>query len=391
MTRLFYILLAGETVSSFGNNLFDIAIAWYLYDLTKSSLLVGIISGAFNLLVLMNLITGFVADRHVKTQLMRRVDVCQMLIMVVAGAIYGQRTITLLPFILILFATRFVGTFFNPAEDTLIPQLVERESLAKANGLNQGCTMVAQMIGMLVGSTLIAWASLADFMWLNAATFGISLLCVSVVHHQHHEVLAMSAASDPQDHWDAGLKYINRTAILRAICTLALIINLALGPIMSLNVIWVRENLHSTSFVYGVMQVALMVGVILGNVAAAALKIPLKRKMILSLTLVSVAVIGMVALPTVAMTFIMRLLIGLGAGTINVAVFTLIQSTTPVSILGRVNGAMLAASNLALPAGMMLGGLISAVIGVSGVFLVGAIFTLLALLGFARVTVPELS
>ncbi|WP_204120797.1 MULTISPECIES: MFS transporter [Levilactobacillus] len=113
--------------------------------------------------------------------------------------------------------------------------------------------------------------------------------------------------------------------------------------------------------------------------------------MILSLTLVSLAVMGMVALPTVTMTFVMRLFIGLGAGTINVAVFTLIQSTTPAGILGRVNGAMLAASNLALPVGMMLGGLISAVIGVSGVFLVGAISTLLALLGFARVTVPELS
>ncbi len=348
------------------------------------------ISGAFNLLVLMNLVTGFVADRHVKTQLMRLVDLLQLAIMIIAGLFLGQHTITLLPFILILFATRFVGTFFAPAEDTLIPQIVTRDHLAKANGLNQGLSMAAQMIGMLVGSTLIAWLSLADFMWVNAVTFGVSFICISLVHHRYREALA-TPTSDATDHWYAGIAYIKRTPMLRAIIGLALVINLALGPIMSLNVVWVRENLHSTSFVYGVMQIALMAGVILGNVVAAILKLRLKQKMILSLGLVSLAVIGMVVVPTIWMTFTMRLLIGLGAGTINVAVFTLIQSTTPANILGRVNGAMMAGTNLALPVGMMLGGILSAQFGVGGVYLIGAICTLIALASFSRVPVQEIS
>lgn len=390
MSRLFYILLTGETVSSFGNNLFDIAIDWYLYSLTRSSLLVGMISGAFNLLVLMNLVTGFVADRHVKTQLMRLVDLLQLAIMIIAGLFLGQHTLTLLPFILILFATRFVGTFFAPAEDTLIPQIVTRAHLAKANGLNQGLSMAAQMIGMLVGSTLIAWLSLADFMWVNAVTFGVSFICISLVHHRYREALA-TPTPDATDCWYAGIAYIKRTPMLRAIIGLALVINLALGPIMSLNVVWVREDLHSTSFVYGVMQIALMAGVILGNVVAAILKLRLKQKMILSLGLVSLAVIGMVVVPTIWMTFTMRLLIGLGAGTINVAVFTLIQSTTPANILGRVNGAMMAGTNLALPVGMMLGGILSAQFGVGGVYLIGAICTLIALASFSRVPVQEIS
>ncbi|WP_143462000.1 MFS transporter [Levilactobacillus enshiensis] len=388
MNHIFYILLAGETVSDLGDNLFGIAIDWYLYSLTKSSFLVGIISGAFSLLVLMSLVTGFVADKYVKTQVMRLVDTFQIIIMVTAAVIYGHRTITLIPFILILFFTRIVGTFFGPAENTLIPQIVAKEALAKANGLNQGFGMISEMIGLLVGSTLIVWLSLADFMWVNALTFGVSLICVSIVHHQHHEVLTPPAADD-SDRWYTGMQYIKRTPLLRAIISLALVINLALGPIMSLNVVWVRQNLHSTSTVYGIMQIALMIGVILGNIAAAALKIPLKQKMILSLSVVSFAVIAMVWLPNVLMTLAMRLLIGLGAGTINVAVFTLLQTTTPKNILGRVNGAMLAGTNLALPLGMVLGGVFSARLGVGGVYLLGAGCALLTLALFSRVKVSE--
>ncbi|AKP65862.1 hypothetical protein FC99_GL000512 [Levilactobacillus koreensis JCM 16448] len=388
MKRIFYILLAGETVSDLGDNLFGIAIDWYLYSLTRSSFLVGVISGAFSLLVLMSLVTGFVADKHVKTQVMRLVDIFQITIMVTAGVIYGHRTITLIPFILILFLTRIVGTFFGPAENTLIPQLVPKDALGKANGLNQSFGMISEMIGLLVGSTLIVWLSLADFMWVNALTFGISLICVSIVHRKHHEVLT-PPTNDDSDRWYTGIQYIKRTPMLRAIISLALVINLALGPIMSLNVVWVRQNLHSNSMVYGIMQIALMIGVILGNIVAAALKIPLKRKMILSLSVVSLAVIGMVLLPNVLMTLAMRLLIGLGAGTINVAVFTLLQSTTPANILGRVNGAMMAGTNLALPLGMMLGGIFSVRLGVGGVYLVGAACALITLALFSHVKVSE--
>ncbi|MDY1545737.1 hypothetical protein [Lactiplantibacillus pentosus] len=83
-----YVLLAGESTSQFSNNLFDIAIMWYLYRLTDNSTTIGLISGTFNALVVLNVLTGYLADRFPKTKVMMTIDGLQAVLMGVATYLY---------------------------------------------------------------------------------------------------------------------------------------------------------------------------------------------------------------------------------------------------------------------------------------------------------------
>lgn len=387
--RIFYVLLAGEATSRLGNNFFDIAIMIYLYKVTSNSVVIGLVSGLFNVLVLLNLVTGFLADKYLKTRIMQIVDVAQAVLMFIAAAIYFGNDVTVFTIVGISFLSKILGTFFDPAEDALIPQIIDEDHLSQANGLNQGLQMVTQIIGMLLGGILVTLLPITSFVLINGATFLVSLVCLTIVNHVLHEQIVVENDETTLGNWYDGIVYVAHHQVLRSIILLAMIVNLTLGPIMGLDVAWVKGTLHASSFMYSISQVTLMVGIILGNVLVNLVKWSLKRKLLFSLTTMATAVLLMALFQNLIVTLVMMAVIGMAGGFLNVSVFTLIQTRTPGHVLGRVNGAMLAGSNVSLPLGMMLGGLLSGVVSIAVVYIVGAAITLLATLLIVRVDFAE--
>jgi len=371
--------MAGEATSNVGNNLFDIAIMWYLYKVTNSPSLISGVTGLFNLLVLLNLFTGVVSDKHSKTVVMLVVDFFQITVMLIAGWVYSLFSVSFWMIVLVSFLSKAAGCFFAPAEDTLIPELVTEDSLTKANGINQGVTTLSGMIGMLVGSTLISLISIADFAFLNAVSFFISLVCLLIVQRGYTDTALREQRSQGSSAWYDGIAYIKDNRVLRVIVFTGLLLNFCLGPVMSLTVVWVKGILKGTAMDYSIAQIALMVGVILGSIGASVVKKGLKQKMIVSFLSLSLIVVAMALLKNMITYFILRILIGFFAGIINVSIFTSLQTNTPSRLLGRVSGALLAGTNLFLQLGMLVGGALVNFVGVAVVFMVGGGLSLLSL------------
>jgi len=371
--------MAGEATSNVGNNLFDIAIMWYLYKVTNSPSLISGVTGLFNLLVLLNLFTGVVSDKHSKTVVMLVVDFFQITVMLIAGWVYSLFSVSFWMIVLVSFLSKAAGCFFAPAEDTLIPELVTEDSLTKANGINQGVTTLSGMTGMLVGSTLISLISIADFAFLNAVSFFISLVCLLIVQRGYTDTALREQRSQGSSAWYDGIAYIKDNRVLRVIVFTGLLLNFCLGPVMSLTVVWVKGILKGTAMDYSIAQIALMVGVILGSIGASVVKKGLKQKMIVSFLSLSLIVVAMALLKNMITYFILRILIGFFAGIINVSIFTSLQTNTPSRLLGRVSGALLAGTNLFLPLGMLVGGALVNFVGVAVVFMVGGGLSLLSL------------
>jgi len=241
------VLLAGEATSRLGNNFFDIAIMIYLYKVTSNSVVIGLVSGLFNVLVLLNLVTGFLADKYLKTRIMQIVDIAQAVLMFIAAAIYFGNDVTVFTIVGISFLSKILGTFFDPAEDALIPQIIDEDHLSQANGLNQGLQMVTQIIGMLLGGILVTLLPITAFALINGATFLVSLVCLTIVNHVLHEQIVVENDETTLGNWYDGIVYVAHHQVLRSIILLAMIVNLTLGPIMGLDVEWVKGTLHAWS------------------------------------------------------------------------------------------------------------------------------------------------
>ena len=79
----------------------------------------------------------------------------------------------------ILAAEFVVGAFttiFNPAEQAIIPALVDTPLVADANGLVRSSRSAAQFVGASVGGVLIISLGPVTGLAVNAATFAVSAL-----------------------------------------------------------------------------------------------------------------------------------------------------------------------------------------------------------------------
>ncbi|MCV3316277.1 MFS transporter [Pediococcus ethanolidurans] len=389
MTKYFYILMAGESTSRIGNNLFDIAIMWYLYKLTSNSLLIGVSSGLFNALVLLNILTGYLADRARRLIIMISVDILQALLMLASSFVLHSVTVSALFIIMVIFLSKLLGVFFDPAEDALLPDLVSQNSLSKTNGINQGTQVISQLIDMFIGGSLITSFPMYFIFEINGITFLISLTCLGIIMHSNTGYVPSASVRKKAKLFD-GLNFVKNNPGLLIIMLLAILINLVLGPIMSLDVVWVENVLNGSSFVYSIVQISMLVGIILGNIIVNIVKIRIKQQIVMSLVTTSVSILTFSLFKSIFLTCLMMLLMGVGAGTINVTTYTFLQHITPRALMGRVNGLMITGTNLSLPIGMILGGVLSKLIGVKNVFLGGALIALIVTVVFSLSNVPSL-
>ena len=372
-------------MSQFGSNLFDLAMAWYMATITSSALVIGAVTAVFNAIPLLSVATGAVVDRHRKTHIIALVNGLQIALMLIAAFIALRESSNLVFIVALIFVDRLLSIVISPAEDSLIPQLVDSKDLMKVNSMNQSAQMLAQILGMLVGGVIIALIPLSAFMLINAATFLVSFACMLWLINQRAETF-LPSDDDEHRQWYQGIAYIRRSHVLTGVIMLAIVVNLALGPLMGLDSLWVRNVLHSTAFMYSAAQIAMIFGVILGNIAINAIKLSFKMTLVSSIVIMATGVLLLSSVLHPWATIVSMLVAGLGAGMINVTIFTLIQKTTPLGMLGRVNGALLAATNVALPIGMAAGGAFATGVGLANVFRAGAVITLIA--GLVTLTRP---
>lgn len=95
---------------------------------------------------------GQIADRMDKAQLIRRVKAFEVLLALMAMAMLALQTVNEL--VVLVFAMGVQSTFFGPIKYAILPDLVPRQSLIGANGLVEGGTYLAIIVGLFIGGTV---------------------------------------------------------------------------------------------------------------------------------------------------------------------------------------------------------------------------------------------
>ncbi|MDN6968508.1 MFS transporter [Oenococcus sp. UCMA 17063] len=370
--KKFSILMVGETASRIGNNLFDIAIIWYVNKLTSSTAIVGGVTALFNSVVFLEVFTGYFADKIPKAKLMLIIDVLQVLAMITAIVMYSILGTSELLVVCVAFFSKLLGSFFDPTVNAIIPELVDDRNLDKANGINQGIQFATQLIGMLFGGILIAWISLSSFLIVNAITFIVSFISILFLVAKFKIIQSRDLNNRSvleQSNLVSGIKYVYRNKKLLQIVIISMLTMFLVGPFMSLDVVWVTRVLKSNATIYALTEIMLIIGLLIGNLLAGFIKITLHANLIFSLVCMGLclAIIGLTK--SVFLTLLLVIPFGGSAGIVSVKIMSYLQTTTPKELMGRVTGATTGLSNTAMPLGMLLGGLISEKIGVSLTFI----------------------
>ncbi|MDR2373673.1 MAG: MFS transporter [Bifidobacteriaceae bacterium] len=172
-------LWAGQALANIGAMLTTTAVSLQVYDLTESSLAVGMLGGfALAPVVLLGLWGGAVVDAHDRRKVALTASGVMWLATfgIVVQAYAGWENVWALYGLVA--AQAGAASVSSPARSAIIPRLVAMDQLPAANALNTMTFSVATLCGPLAGAGLVASVGYGPTYLIDAVTFTAALYAI---------------------------------------------------------------------------------------------------------------------------------------------------------------------------------------------------------------------
>ena len=253
------------------------------------------------------------------------------------------------------------GTLVGPAVGALLPRTVTADRLVSANALMQGAFIVGNLIGPIAGGLLTGALGSRAPLELDAVSFlavAVGIVAVRTRRRPRQDGGAVQRRSGLRIAWDDGL--------LRSVIGTLTILVLVAGAVNVAEVFLVKDSLHTTDTVYGVVSAAWMLGMVAGSALTPRLGgeiTALLRTMAGAQIVAAVGLIAAGAAPAWPMAAVAFVIGGLGNGALTVACRTIVVLRVPDEVRGRVFGVMTGTINAASVTAFGAGGALVAVLG----------------------------
>lgn len=308
--------------------------------------------------LLLSVPLGLLADRISRKRLMVGSEVLRTLALLglLAAFAANQLSIGLLAVLSFAGAVGTVG--FSVAAPALVPALVPREALARANGRLELARSAAFAAGPALGGALVTWAG-APTAFVLAAVLSASavLLLLQLAEPQRAPAPQRHPLRELQD----GARLVWGHPLLRPILLTAVAWNISWFVLQAAYVPYAVRLLGLNAAAIGLTLAAYGAGMVAGALLAPLVvaKLPFGRAIQLGPVVSVLAALTMVAtlaLPSGAVAALAFFLFGAGPIIWTITSTTLRQTVTPGAMLGRVSAIFLAVNTGARPAGAALGG-----------------------------------
>jgi MFS family permease len=181
-SRDFRLLFIGQSVTFFGSMMTFVVLPWQMYQLTRSSLMVGLLGVAeFVPILLMAFVGGALADYVDRRRMVRATE----LALAAGTCVLILNSLLPQPRVWVLYACAALFAALNglqrPSLDSLIPRLVPAEMMPAAVALRSAGTTVSMIAGPAAGGVLVAAFGPAVAYAVDLVTFLASLVALALV------------------------------------------------------------------------------------------------------------------------------------------------------------------------------------------------------------------
>jgi predicted MFS family arabinose efflux permease len=325
--------------------------------------------------LLLSLPAGMLADRSSRRRLMAGAEALRMLallaILALAGS--GQLTLSLLALLGFVGATGTVA--YSVAAPSLVPALVERSQLARANGRIELARAVAFAAGPALAGALIARLGAAPSYAVAAALSAAAVLLLVGIEEPRR------AAAPPrrliQDLGD-GASFAVGHPLLRPILLTAVFFNLAWFVLQAVYVPYAVHHLGLSAAEIGATLATYGAGMVAGALLAPRISRALPFGTVVAIgplagLTAALVMAATIWLPSMALAALSFFLIGSGPILWVISSTTLRQAVTPEALLGRVSAIITMATAGARPLGAAIGAAVGGGYGAEACLLVAVL------------------
>ena len=271
--RLFF---GGQLVSLIGTWMQTVAIGWLVLKITNSPTQVGfIVAVQFIPTLFGSIYGGLIADRYDKRKVLlwtQSLFMAQAAVLS-AFAIAGAATLPVLYALAIVQGA--ITTVDNPTRQAFVSEMVPKEDLANAVGLNSAMFNTARILGPAVGGILIDLVGTTTCFVLNAVSF-VAVIAALLAMRPDEFFRGVPAKREPGA-LRAGLRYARDEPTLRLIFAMVLVIGTLAMNFQVVLPVLAKEVFHGTAGTYGLLSAVLGLGSLLGALVVASRARPTLR------------------------------------------------------------------------------------------------------------------
>jgi MFS family permease len=377
----FRYLCAGTFMMSAGQWIQQVTLGWLVYELTGSSILLGILNGLRALPFLVTgPMAGVAADRMDRKKLLLRTQWVLIVTALIMGAMVASGLLQVWHVFLFTLITGVAWTFSEPVRQSMIPSVVPKADLANAIALNSGGFNLMKIIGPAAGGAMIAFFGAAGNFFVQAVAYVGVLVMLYLMHvpPTPPEARRSSALANLKE----GFAYVWSTPAVLALMTLAYVPRIFAVPYQTLMPVFQKDVLGVGPEGLGLLMAAPGAGAVLAVLMLASVGSRLKRQ---GLFLVgSIILLGLfLVLFSQITSFPLALLALVAAGVFQMLFLastnTMLMLIVPDELRGRVMSLYMLDRGL-MPAGALFAGITAHFIGAPlTVAAMGTIVIILAL------------
>ena len=336
--RNFRLFFGGQLVSLIGTWMQTVAQAWLVLKLSDSSMMLGIVSFASYLpILLVALFAGVVVDHVDRRRLIIAAQMLLMLSAFVLAALTWMGVVRVEHVIILAAFNGVVSSFDMPGRQAFVVEMVGMEDLPNAIALNSMIFNGARTIGPAVAGLLIALVGTAMCFFLN----GVSYLAViwSLFAMRLPRRPAPKFGSEMLTRLKEGLRYSwnhRPTLTLLALCAMNSGFGIQYSVLMP---VFARDILHGGARGYGFLMAAQGVGAVLGAVSLASRSGPpraLRQNLTAGLFCTALAIIVFGMSRWMPLSLAAQMLIGAGLINYMASTNTMLQLFVSDELRGRV-------------------------------------------------------
>jgi len=321
--------------SELGDSLHYIALMWFAFDVGGAGGVIAVRVADSVPALLFGLHGGLAADRFSRKRLMVSADLMRgvVLIPVAVAGISGH--LPLWGLVVASFLLEAATSYFEPAYGAMIPTLVERENVQRANAFVQSTVQSLSIGGWALSAVFLTFMPVSIFFGVNAASFFVSAaLLAGLRHGREHD----TQAEAPQ--LRAGIDALRpRRVLAAAVVALGVAVTITSGTWIGGVPKLVSDTLHHGAGGFSIVMVGYAAGSIASGVVLAHVQVSHKARWSMLAWLMYLPGYGLMALAgSLPIAVVGAFFAATGQSTAVVLVNSAAQEEVPDHLLGRVSG-----------------------------------------------------
>ena len=372
---------AGALVSNIGTWMQRVAQDWLVLTVLTdhSAVAVGITTGLqFAPVLVLAPLAGVLADRLPKRRLLLGTQIAMGVVGLALGLLVLSGAAQLWHAYAFALALGVAAAIDAPARQAFVSEMVPREDLSNAVGLNSASFHAARIVGPGLAGLLIAWVGTGPVFLINAATFAGTIF--SLTHMRVSELMPAPRAERGKGQLREGLRYVRgRPDIVLILVVVGLVGMFGLNFQMT-TAIMATAQFGKGSGEYGLLGSIMAIGSLGGALLAARRERPRLRLVVGATFAFGVFATAAALMPTYGLFAVALIPVGLSSLTLMTSANATVQLSVAPEMRGRVMALYMAIFMGGTPIGAPVIGWVGGALGPRWTILVGGLVALVTAL-----------